>query len=68
MSKRISQVIKEMQVAQSRFGDLPLYLPDTGIGRIEYRGKLYDIRGKHVRGPWDLKPLDHRRDGNPQLV
>lgn len=42
-----------------------LYSMNEGHVYIEYRGKLYDIRGKHVRGPWDLEPLDHQRGDKP---
>ena len=42
-----------------------LYSTEEGHVYIEYQGQLYDIRGKHVRGPKDLKPLDHQKRDKP---
>ncbi len=42
-----------------------LYSMTEGHVYIRLDGRLYDIRGHHLRGPADLEPLDHRRGDRP---
>jgi len=42
-----------------------LYSMAEGHVYIGYQGKVYDIRGKHVRAPLDLQPFDHRCRDKP---
>lgn len=36
MTKTISQFIATLQKAQEKHGDLPLYMPETDIGRVDF--------------------------------
>lgn len=40
MTKKISEVIKALEGAQEKHGDLPLYMPETDIGRITFEGAV----------------------------
>ena len=41
------------------------YSEDEGHVYTKINGKFYDIRGKHVNVPEDLKPLDHKQSYRP---
>lgn len=44
---------------------VPMYSQQEGHVYIEIDGRLYDIRGLHLRAPADLRPLDHNNVDRP---